>query len=300
MPRLETRVSRSALARGDYLLGVNGLALLRQWPHGDGNLVARRRTEIARVAASIERAGEGADHFGREELPFDEGYRRWAATYDGPNPLVMLEETSVRPLLDTLPPGDALDAACGTGRYAAYLLARGHRVVGVDGSPEMLAVARGNAVAADLRVGDLAALPLDDASVDLAVCALALTHVRDLRPAFRELARVVRPGGWLVISDPHPFIVSLGGQAFFRDSNGAGAYVRNYAHTHAAYLAAIQAAGLRVQHCLEPPIEEAHLGLGTNGLGAEALDAARDAFIGLPGALIWALRSPPGGDGVCS
>lgn len=283
-------MDRHALARGDYLLGVSGLALLRQWPHGDGDLVARRRAEIARVAAFIERAGEGANLFGREELPLDEGYRRWAATYDGPNPLVLLEEASVRPLLDPLPPGDALDAACGTGRYATYLLARGHRVVGVDASPEMLAVAHESAVAADLRVGDLSALPLEDASVDLAVCALALTHLRNLEQPLRELARVVRPGGWLVLSDPHPFIVSLGGQAFFRDSNGAGAYVRNYPHTHAAYLSAIQGAGLIIEHCLEPPVEEAHLGLGTNGLGGEAVEAARDAFIGLPGALIWALR----------
>jgi len=75
--------------------------------------------------------------------------------------------------LDALPPGTALDAACGTGRHARYLHARGHRVIGVDASPAMLEVAREALPDADLRLGNLTALPLETASVDLAVCSLA-------------------------------------------------------------------------------------------------------------------------------
>ena len=69
------------------------------------------------------------------------------------------------------------------------------RVIGVDTSPEMLERARQRVPEADLRPGRLEALFLDDASVDLAVCALALTHLPELGPAIAELARVVRPGG---------------------------------------------------------------------------------------------------------
>ena len=70
-------------------------------------------------------------------------YRGWSATYDEPrNSLFDSDEPVVHEILDRLPAGTALDAACGTGRYAAYLAGRGHRVVGVDGSAEMLDRAR--------------------------------------------------------------------------------------------------------------------------------------------------------------
>src|SRR5262249_14405932 len=109
------------------------------------------------------------------------GYARWAMTYDDtPNPLIRLEEPLVRALIDAVPAGVALDAACGTGRHAHYLDVRGHRVIGVDASPDMLARARERVPGADFRTGDLAALPLPAASVDLVVCALALSHCHDL------------------------------------------------------------------------------------------------------------------------
>src|SRR5262249_30789649 len=127
------------------------------------------------------------------------GYDRWSSSYDTvPNPLIRVEEPVVRAAIDRVAPGVALDAACGTGRHSGYLRARGHRVIGVDMSPGMLARARARVPDGDFRRGDLVALPLDDASVDLAVCALALAHCDDLGPPVRELARVLRPAGRLV------------------------------------------------------------------------------------------------------
>src|SRR5262249_57010101 len=90
--------------------------------------------------------------------------------------VIGVEQPAVRAIIDTLHPGTALDAACGTGRHARYLHERGHRVVGIDASPAMLEVARRALPDADLRPGNLTALPLEDASVDLVVCSLALTH----------------------------------------------------------------------------------------------------------------------------
>jgi SAM-dependent methyltransferase len=72
-----------------------------------------------------------------------EGYDRWAPFYDEPgNQLLDIEQPIVREILDSLPVGVALDAACGTGRHTTYLASLGHRVIGVDTSPEMLARAR--------------------------------------------------------------------------------------------------------------------------------------------------------------
>lgn len=82
-----------------------------------------------------------------------------------------------------------------TGRYNVYLAEHGHQIIGVDLSPEMLARARQKLPNSDFREGDLEALPLETASVDAAVCALALVHLPDPQQAIAELAQVVKPGG---------------------------------------------------------------------------------------------------------
>ena len=75
------------------------------------------------------------------------------------------------------------------------------------------------------RDGDLSALPLEPASVDLVVCALALEHVADLGRAIAELSRVLRPGGHMVLSGLHPAAAALGGAAYFQDAAGGAGVV---------------------------------------------------------------------------
>jgi SAM-dependent methyltransferase len=188
---------------GHFLLGIEGLALLRAWVTDPAAADARAR-ELSRLLADP----DGPPLSLRLELPAEDvrsGYARWTGSYDATrNPLIHVEEPVVRALIDPLPPGTALDAACGTGRHARWLAARGYRLIGVDASAEMLDVARTALPEADLRLGDLTALPVETASVDLVVCALALTHCEDLREPVAELARVLRPDGRLVVSDFHP------------------------------------------------------------------------------------------------
>ena len=81
-------------------------------------------------------------------------------------------------IIDAFAPGDALDAACGTGRYAEYLAGRGHRVFGVDSSPDMLEQARRRVPSGEFLLGDLRQLPVPDNSVDLVVTGLALNQLR--------------------------------------------------------------------------------------------------------------------------
>src|SRR5207302_10460978 len=110
-----------------------------------------------------------------EEYDTEPGYRLWAETYDAlPNPLVDLEEPVVRSMVDRLAPGTTVDAASGTGRHAAHLVERGHRVIAIDSSDAMLAKARRRIPTADIRSGNLLELPVDAAIADLALCALAL------------------------------------------------------------------------------------------------------------------------------
>jgi len=95
----------------------------------------------------------------------------------------------------------AADIGCGNGAYLAELAGRGHAgpVLGVDLSFGMLAAARRRAPAAALTAGDAAALPLRDHAVTLALAAHMLYHVPDPHAAVRELRRVTRPGGQVLV-----------------------------------------------------------------------------------------------------
>lgn len=100
------------------------------------------------------------------------------------------------------------DLGCGTGPMAAMLAPYVKQVIGVDNSPPMLKAARkrvGDMPNVDLRRGDLSSLPIDDASVDAALLVLALTYVNDPAVAIAESARILRPGGRVIIVDllPH-------------------------------------------------------------------------------------------------
>ena len=70
----------------------------------------------------------------------------------------------------------------------------------------MVGVAREKLPEVRFEIGDVEHVPFDDASFDLAVVSLALCHLADPGDAVIELARVLRPGGTLVITDPHPFV----------------------------------------------------------------------------------------------
>ncbi|HLS77852.1 MAG TPA: class I SAM-dependent methyltransferase [Nocardia sp.] len=99
-----------------------------------------------------------------------------------------------------------LDVACGPGLYAEELVARGAWVVGLDISPRMVELSRKRVPQAHFRVHDLnePISWLPDASVDLVLFALALEYLDDRTATLRELRRVLRPRGALVLSRPHP------------------------------------------------------------------------------------------------
>jgi ubiquinone/menaquinone biosynthesis C-methylase UbiE len=231
-----------------YLLGLEGIALLRAFSGAyDGDFTTARLREIEQLLA--DELGGGTE---ATPLTTREGYAGWAAYYDEPgNQLLEIEQPIVREILDGLPRGVALDAACGTGRHTAYLASLGHTVIGVDSSPEMLARAREKVPEGEFREGDLYELPLDDDAVDLVVCAIALSHVPDLERALGELVRVLRPDGHLVISDSRGLIGDIG-LPLVRIVDGEPRYMPVYARLASDYLAAALPLGLQVRRCEEP------------------------------------------------
>lgn len=186
-----------------------------------------------------------------------EGYAIWSTSYDAErNPLIMTEEPRVTALLESLPPPHrVLDVGTGTGRWALNLAKRGADVTAIDESPEMLVVARDKAALASLPIrfeqrALQEGLPFPSDHFDLVICALALCHVSDLRGAVAECSRVLRRGGYLLITDFHPQAILNGWETtIFR---GEDAYILpTVRHSRSAYLRAIEMSGCDVIHVEE-------------------------------------------------
>ena len=93
-----------------------------------------------------------------------------------------------------------LDAGCGSGRVFQHRLAgRVRRVVGIDVTDEP----RDNENIDDATKGDLRALPFRDGTFDMAIVSHVAEHLTEPEPVFRELARVLRPGGRLLLLTPN-------------------------------------------------------------------------------------------------
>jgi SAM-dependent methyltransferase len=111
----------------------------------------------------------------------------------------VLDLTPARLLGDSvtaLPPGRALDLACGAGRNALWLASQGWNVTAIDGVEEAIRIVKENDAFIDARVLDLendAPLPFEDESFDLVVILYFL-----YRPLFAETLRLLRPGGIVV------------------------------------------------------------------------------------------------------
>jgi SAM-dependent methyltransferase len=235
-----------------YLVGVEGAALLRAFAgEYDRDFTEARLAEVRALLDSPLGRHPGADV---EVLTTVDAYRAWSEAYDGPgNGLFGVEQAIVWDIVDGLPPGVALDAACGTGRHARHLASLGHDVIGVDVSADMLARARAKVPAADFHEADLRELPLPDHHCDIVVCGLALTCVPDLAPVFAEFARVLRPGGHLVISDVRGlFPEGIRSPLAHAGTGGGPAYLPQRHHLASDYLAAAIPLGFQVRRCEEP------------------------------------------------
>ena len=121
------------------------------------------------------------------------------AYYDRPNTLSLL------PNVNGL---KVLDAACGPGKYAEILLDKGAYVTGFDISPKMVQLAQErNETKGHFFIHDLSTpfLSLQNENFDIVLCALAFHYVEDWKLTIREFHRILKPGGFVIISSEHPY-----------------------------------------------------------------------------------------------
>ena len=197
-----------------------------------------------------------------DEVPTREGYDRWAEIYDDEdNALIALEERLLPPLLGDVRGLSIADIGCGTGRHSLRLAAQGAHVTGVDFSKGMLDIARARpgAEAVTFIEHDLGKpLPLAGASFDRVISCLVAEHITDLPVFFRELKRIMRPDGFILISDMHPAMMLKGIQARFTDpKTGRDTRPQSAGNQISDYVMAATRADLHFDHISEHAVDGA-------------------------------------------
>jgi SAM-dependent methyltransferase len=171
------------------------------------------------------------------------------------------------------PPRRVLDVGCGEGRLPRDLKERGYEVLGIDGSPTLVAAARAMDPDGRYEVADAAAIPLPDTNVDLVTAFMSLQDIDDINAALREIARVLVDGGRLRSAIVHP-INSAGRfptreldavfeirDSYFEERRTSGTFVRaglgmTFTSQHRSLervARAILDAGLVIDHVAEVP-----------------------------------------------
>ncbi|MEO8373876.1 MAG: class I SAM-dependent methyltransferase [Sphingomonas bacterium] len=162
----------------------------------------------------------------------------------------------------------ALDVGCGEGRFCRMLAARGIRTVGIDPTEVLIDEAKRRDPEGDYRIGRAEQLDFPDGSFDLVVSYLSLIDIPDLPAAIAEMARVLRPGGSLLIANLTSFNTaaqrSFGARLGLRPAvdhylveraewvSWRGIRIQNWHRPLSTYMALLLGAGLELRHYAEP------------------------------------------------
>ena len=166
----------------------------------------------------------------------------------------------------------ALDVGCGEGRFCRMLKAAGVSVTGIDPTPQLLETARQRDPSGDYRPGRAEQLEFETASFDLVVSYLTLVDIPDFRTAIREMTRVLKHGGSLLIANLTGFTSACADQGWVKDEEGrrlhfpvdryldefsfqmewADIQIENWHRPLSAYMAAFLESGLNLTFFAEP------------------------------------------------
>jgi SAM-dependent methyltransferase len=135
-------------------------------------------------------------------------------------------------------PRNALDVGCGEGRFCRMLKSNGVDAVGIDPTPALIAAARARDVRGTYLEAPAERLPFRDQAFDLVVSYLSLIDIPDVHVAIPEMARVLKPGGTLLIANLTSFNTACTEVGWIKDGRGRRLYfpIDNYLQEHAMWI----------------------------------------------------------------
>jgi SAM-dependent methyltransferase len=206
-----------------------------------------------------------------------EGCSLWAEGYDHePNPLLALEERLLRAEIKEFKGKHVLDVGCGTGRWMARACDAGAAAIGIDLTRSFLAQAAGKPdLRGRLAAGDAAWLPFRDQRFDAALCSFVMGYLASTEDVLGELARVVKPGGRVILSDLHPAALEQGWKSCFRVAETVYEIERRHYHLDDVRAAAARQGFKEIQF-MEATIGEPEKHLFVAAGRAEQLERVRD------------------------
>ena len=190
-----------------------------------------------------------------------QAYNSWAQQYDSnENKTRDLEARSLRETLAPLSFERCLEIGCGTGKNTVWLMEKAASVTAVDLSEEMLGKARTKITAAHVQFvqADITQ-PWSFAATqfDLVGFSLVLEHIELLSPVIKKAADALKPGGYLYISELHPFKQYSGSKARFETETGTQV-VTCFNHHVSDFMDAAKASGLQLLSLTEYFDEDDH------------------------------------------
>lgn len=195
----------------------------------------------------------------------------WAAHVERDVLRLHILDPLFREWLSEKPIGRCVDIGCGEGRLIRLVRELGGESVGVEPFHEMAEYARQKTPGAEIVEAFAEELPFEDNSFDTLLCCLVLLDVPDYRAAIREFARVLKPGGRIIVANLHPIItnsfanwtrdergraLSYPVESYTFESGGrakwSGIDVVNYHRPLGDYLSAFLESGLILSKFVEP------------------------------------------------
>ncbi|MGB7340577.1 MAG: class I SAM-dependent methyltransferase [Phototrophicaceae bacterium] len=179
-----------------------------------------------------------------------DAYALWVDSYpaEAHNVLMQIEQTSILQLMPRLQDKIVLDLACGTGRYGKIAQDSGATtVIGLDNSVDMLQ----QRVIQNAACASTEYIPLANNTVDVILCGLALGHLPTIDLSLREMSRILKPNGVILISDFHPYQFLSGARRTF-SINNTTYQVEHYVHQLSDYFTIAQQHGLILNAIQEP------------------------------------------------
>jgi SAM-dependent methyltransferase len=165
----------------------------------------------------------------------------------------------------------AIDVGCGEGRFCRKLAAAGVSTAGIDPAPSFVSQARRLHPEGEYQVAQAEHLPFGDGHFDLAVSYLSLIDIPDLRSAIGEMARVLRPGGHLLIANLTSFYTASSPPGWIKAADGSRRFqidnymsersewvelgpikVMNWHRPLSTYMSLLLGAGLELRYFDEP------------------------------------------------